>query len=159
LCPLNSRPNFYLTLLDCASAEVDRFIGSSYGPYLNQLHRILLSLCALNNIYSHYVRFENMAHPVSQDCTTITANCLVENTIYGYYPSLGLNIFFIIFFGICSIVNLYVGLRSKMYFYGYALVLGCLGEVTGYIGRVIMHGNPVCYPLTSPLFECIGPES
>jgi len=74
---------------------------------------------------------------------------LVENTIYGYYPSLGFNSFFVAFFAVCAFVQIYLGWKAKTYFYAWALVLGCLGEVTGYIGRIIMHGNPVSPPISA----------
>lgn len=83
-------------------------------------------------------------HRVSMNCTAVSLpHCPVENTIYGYYPNLGVNAFFIAFFALCAFIQVFQGWKGKTYFYGYVLVLGCLGEITGYIGRVIMHGNPV----------------
>lgn len=77
------------------------------------------------------------------NCTAVSLPyCPVDNTIYGYYPNLGVNAFFIAFFVLCAFIQAFQGWRGKTYFYGYVMVLGCLGEVTGYLGRVIMHGNP-----------------
>lgn len=41
----------------------------------------------------------------------------MEATLYGYYPSLGWNAFFVGIFGICCIVNLGLGIRYKTWTY------------------------------------------
>jgi hypothetical protein len=66
----------------------------------------------------------------------------VDDTIYGYYPSLGLNAFFVAFFALAAIIHLFLGLKYKTYFFAYVLTLGAIGEATGYAGRIVMHSNP-----------------
>ncbi|PQE22177.1 sphingoid long-chain base transporter RSB1 protein [Rutstroemia sp. NJR-2017a WRK4] len=80
-----------------------------------------------------------MAH---DNCTSITPACPVEYTIYGYTPSLGFNAFFLSYFLLFSLIHLALLVRYKTYFYSLAITIGCLGEVTGYIGRVLMNHNP-----------------
>ncbi|KAF1829406.1 RTA1-domain-containing protein [Decorospora gaudefroyi] len=81
--------------------------------------------------------------PAPHYCVEVgPAPCTVERTLYGYYPSLGANAFFAAFFGICLLVQLVQGVRFKTWTFMIALVLGCLGEVIGYIGRLMMNHNP-----------------
>lgn len=75
-------------------------------------------------------------------CVEVGPECPVEGTLYGYYPSLGANAFFAAFFGLCCIANLVFGIRYKTWTFMIALCLGCLGEVVGYIGRILMNDNP-----------------
>ncbi|TGO44912.1 hypothetical protein BOTNAR_0722g00030 [Botryotinia narcissicola] len=79
--------------------------------------------------------------PESLYCTTVSPECSVEATIYGYTPSLGFNAFFLAFFTLAAIYHLAVSIRYKTYFFGIAITIGCLGEVTGYIGRILLHDN------------------
>lgn len=78
----------------------------------------------------------------SRDCTSLSPECPVEATVYGYNPSLGFNAFFLAFFALAAIFHLASAIRYKTYFFGIAIAIGCLGEVTGYIGRIILHNNP-----------------
>ena len=100
-----------------------------------------------------------------EDCTNITANCPVEATIYGYYPSLGANAFFAAIFAVCLIANSYFGLRHRTWTYLIALWFGCLGEVIGYAGRIILNDNPwdetgfqmqICCLIIAPAFFAAG---
>jgi len=88
-----------------------------------------------------------MKHYVSINCTDISPRCPVENTIYGYYPSLPLNAFFIAIFSLCALLHVFLGIRAKTWFFAYAVTAGCIGEAIGYGGRIIMHSNPVCQAL------------
>jgi hypothetical protein len=83
-----------------------------------------------------------MRHRVSLNCTEVTPICPVEDTIYGYYPSLGLNAFFVIFFALAAIAQLFLGFKNKTYFFALVLTFGAIGEAIGYGGRIIMHSNP-----------------
>jgi hypothetical protein len=89
--------------------------------------------------------FNMVQHFVSQNCTQISSTCLVENTIYGYYPSLGFNAFFVAFFALGVGSHAFLGWKTKMYFFGLVLHAGCLAEGIGYAGRIIMHSNPVSH--------------
>lgn len=55
--------------------------------------------------------------PAPDYCTAITDECTVERTIYGYYPSLGANAFFVAFFSLGFILNLAFGIRYKTWTY------------------------------------------
>lgn len=79
--------------------------------------------------------------PVSPLCTSVSPECPVEGTIYGYAPNLGVNAFFAGFFGIAFILQLAFGIRYKTWTYMIGVGLGCLAECIGYIGRIMMHNN------------------
>jgi len=80
--------------------------------------------------------------PVPNWCNSVSPECPVEGTIYGYTPDLAVNCFFAGFFGAVCLVNLFVGIKYKTWSYMVAVGLGCLGECLGYVGRIIMNNNP-----------------
>lgn len=76
-----------------------------------------------------------------QNCTSVSLACPVDQTIYGYYPSLGPNAFFCGFFGVALAANLVLGYRYKTWTFLIALSLGCFAECIGYVGRILLHSN------------------
>lgn len=117
---------------------------------------------------------------MADNCTKISPECPVEASVYGYFPSLGANAFFLAFFAVCFFVNLFLGVRHRTWSYMIAVCLGCLTEAIGYIGRLIMRNNPfadsgfitqICCLIIAPAFNsaaiyltlkhvtlCFGPE-
>ncbi|PVI06280.1 sphingoid long-chain base transporter RSB1 [Periconia macrospinosa] len=79
---------------------------------------------------------------VPRTCDSVTPECPVEGTIYGYTPSLEWNAFFAAFFGLCFVIQLGLGIRYKTWTYMIGVGLGCAAECAGYIGRLMMHNNP-----------------
>ena len=67
----------------------------------------------------------------TQNCTDISPLCPVDQTIYGYYPNLGANVFFLVVFSITCIANVIFGIRYKTWTYMIALGLGSLCEAIG----------------------------
>lgn len=65
------------------------------------------------------------------DCNEISADCPVEDTIYGYYPNFGVNVFFTVAFAIGLIMQSAQALKWKTWSYGVSLTFGCLFEVIG----------------------------
>lgn len=45
---------------------------------------------------------DNVTYLPFQDCYEVTPQCPLKNTIYGYYPSIGANCFFVAFFFVSS---------------------------------------------------------
>lgn len=82
-------------------------------------------------------------------CTKVTPECPVAATTYGYYPNLAGNSFYVAFFGLCLLVQLFIGIKQRTWTYMLALGVGTFGEMVGYIGRVWMHSNP----WNTPAFE------
>ena len=76
------------------------------------------------------------------NCKSISPECPVEATTYGYYPNLGVNIVMVAIFGICALSQIILGIKYRLRAYPIVVCLGCLGESVGYVGRVLMHSNP-----------------
>ncbi|GIZ47689.1 hypothetical protein CKM354_001077400 [Cercospora kikuchii] len=79
-------------------------------------------------------------------CTAVGPDCPVEESVYGYYPSFEINASLLIAFGCLTVIQVYLALWKKTYFFGALLTLSCLGEVGGYAGRVLLHDNPFNVP-------------
>ncbi|KAI5294646.1 hypothetical protein KEM52_003530 [Ascosphaera acerosa] len=72
--------------------------------------------------------------------------CPIEDTIYGYQPSLGANGTFLALFAFSGVLQAAEGLYFRktggLYSYSLPIVLGCITEVLGYIGRVMQWYDP-----------------
>ncbi|KAH6986729.1 RTA1 like protein-domain-containing protein [Ilyonectria destructans] len=68
--------------------------------------------------------------------------CTIDESVYGYRPSLPANIIFAVLFSLATIVHVFLGLRWKTWWFMWCLVLSCTHEVAGYIGRIILYTNP-----------------
>ena len=95
----------------------------------------------------------------------ITPECPLSATTYGYYPNLSANSFFIALFGLCLFLQLVLGTWRKTWTWLVVLTIGTFGEAVGYIGRIIMHGNPwsgagfktqICCLVLAPSFLAAG---
>ncbi|KAL8982424.1 MAG: hypothetical protein Q9177_005277 [Variospora cf. flavescens] len=96
-----------------------------------------------------------------ENCTAVTDLCPIEATTYGYRPNLAANIFFLAVFALCGIIQLFQGLKWKTWTFMIAMTWGCLTEVLGYVGRLIMNNNPwsevgfqiqICCLIIAPAF-------
>lgn len=76
------------------------------------------------------------------ECSGVSSACPVSDTLYGYYPSLPGNSLFAGIFGTCCIMQFMLGVKYHVKAYAILVILGCLGEAIGYIGRIMMHSNP-----------------
>jgi hypothetical protein len=76
------------------------------------------------------------------DCTKITPECPVENTTYGYYPNLAGNVIFVLVFAVCAVSQVVLGIVYRLKAFTIVVCIGCVGELLGYVGRVMMHSNP-----------------
>lgn len=75
-------------------------------------------------------------------CTEVTAQCPVEGTAYGYYPSLPANGFFLGFFALFFGFNTVFGAYYGTWAYTVAMCAACATEAIGYVGRIMLHHNP-----------------
>jgi hypothetical protein len=98
----------------------------------------------------------------SSNCTL--ALCPITDSVYRYRPSLPANSVFIALYSLLLLVHFYLGHRWKgSRWFMWCMVAGCLDEVVGYSGRVMMWYNPfhfaafmiqiVCVT-TAPVFFC-----
>ncbi|CAF3469251.1 unnamed protein product [Fusarium graminearum] len=71
--------------------------------------------------------------------------CPIDWSLYGYRPSLAANIAFVVLFSLIGIVHLYLGIRWKSWGFMTGMLLGCMSEVIGYVGRIMMWYNPFSF--------------
>lgn len=102
---------------------------------------------------------------MSNQCTSVSQQCPVSATLYGYYPNLGVNSFFVALFGALLISQFTIGAWKRTWTFMIAVSIGCFGEMMGYIGRLIMHANPwsqlgleieICCLVLAPSFLAAG---
>lgn len=68
--------------------------------------------------------------------------CPIEMSVYKYRPSLAANGTFIALYSIAMAVHIFLGIHWKSWFYMIMMIFGCLIEIVGYIGRIILYNNP-----------------
>ncbi|KAF4457887.1 Sphingoid long-chain base transporter RSB1 [Fusarium austroafricanum] len=85
-----------------------------------------------------------MSSDQRDNCKSVSSECPVEDTIYGYVPNMGGNAFYAIIFGVCTLVQAYYLIRYWQKWKGYTILvlLGCLMECGGYACRMLMSKNP-----------------
>ena len=78
--------------------------------------------------------------PDGSNCTVQV--CPVVLSVYGYRPTFPGSIALIVLFGLCGLVQIFLGFRYKTWAFMISMLLGCLTEIIGYIGRVMYYYNP-----------------
>ncbi|KAG9692812.1 RTA1-domain-containing protein, partial [Aureobasidium melanogenum] len=68
--------------------------------------------------------------------------CSVEQSLFQYRPYLAATSVFIALFGISGIVHMVQGIWYKQRTFAILMVLGCICEMIGYGGRIIMYNDP-----------------
>ena len=76
------------------------------------------------------------------DANCTLSLCPVEWSVYQYRPSLASSIVFILLYVLAMAIHIYLGIRWKMRFFMIFMIIGCLVEIIGYIGRIILYNNP-----------------
>ncbi|KAF5024458.1 hypothetical protein F66182_3467 [Fusarium sp. NRRL 66182] len=71
--------------------------------------------------------------------------CPIEWSLYGYRPSLAANIVFVVLFSLIGFAHAYLGFRWKSWGFMTGMLLGCISEVIGYAGRIMMWYNPFSF--------------
>jgi len=97
------------------------------------------------------------------NCTL--ALCPIEWSAYKYQPSLAANTTFIVLFSLSLLLHLIQGIRYRTAFFATTMILGCITEILGYAGRVMLHTNPfnfngfmlqICCITLAPVFFAAG---
>lgn len=73
-------------------------------------------------------------------CTKAT--CPPSQSVYGYQPSLAATLIYLIFFVISGAVYIYQGIKTRTHFFTWAMALGCLSEVLGYVAKLLLWNDP-----------------
>ncbi|KAF2651402.1 RTA1-domain-containing protein [Lophiostoma macrostomum CBS 122681] len=68
--------------------------------------------------------------------------CPIEWATMNYRPTVAGNTIYLLCFGALLGVQMYYGIRKKTWTYFVPVSLGIFGEIIGYIGRILLHGNP-----------------
>lgn len=142
------------------------------------LNLIRVSVLSSKMWFLHTLLFLLFSFPAISmaGCTQLDPpQCTVKNSVYGFFPNLGANVFFTVAFGILAIVQIVEFLRWKTWSFGIVVTIGCLLEMIGtlvipdlnesralqelshrllthgscslgYIGRCLMHHNPFGVP-------------
>lgn len=74
------------------------------------------------------------------NCTL--ALCPIEASVYRYRPSLPANIIFIALYAVAMLAHIILGVRWKAWWFMWCMIAGCVDEIIGYAGRVMMYYNP-----------------
>lgn len=88
--------------------------------------------------YSNYVTYGPKAN-----CTL--ALCPAELSVYRYQPTLSGNVCFLVFFGIAMLIHIAMGIKWRTWFFVVCMAWGCLSEMIGYGGRLMLHKNPFTF--------------
>ncbi|KAG9731184.1 RTA1-domain-containing protein, partial [Aureobasidium melanogenum] len=87
-----------------------------------------------------FFKFSRMSTAGWGECNL--RECSVEQSIFQYRPNLAANSFFIALFGISGIIHAIQGIWYKQRTFAILMVLGCICEMIGYGGRIIMYDDP-----------------
>lgn len=87
----------------------------------------------------------SMGYGPSSTCTLST--CAVVWSVYGYLPSVAANSVFLVLFTLALIAHLYQGVRygRPSAFFTTAVACGCVSEILGYSGRLMLWSNPFSF--------------
>lgn len=85
--------------------------------------------------------------------------CPIEWSVYQYRPSLPANAIFIVLYVLAMIAHIYLGIRWRERFFMIFMLLGCLFEIIGYIGRLVLYKNPFSFAgfMLQVVFVTSGP--
>lgn len=86
---------------------------------------------------------EEPFYPTYNTCNDgVTEFCPIEATLYGYTPTLGATVLFVIIFAINLIITLCLMVYSRLWSFQAWLSVGLIFEVIGYAGRLMMNQDP-----------------
>ena len=71
--------------------------------------------------------------------------CPLEWSILRYQPIISANAVFIAVFGLSLLIHCFQGWRSKTWGFAASMLSGCILEIIGYVGRLIIHDNPFSF--------------
>ncbi|EPE33743.1 hypothetical protein GLAREA_06756 [Glarea lozoyensis ATCC 20868] len=108
---------------------------------------------------SQYLDYYLVSFGPDANCTL--ALCPVDASLQGYRPKFAVQIAFIALFGISMLIHIAQGIRYRTWFFTSMMAVGCIGEMIGYAGRILLYKNPfsfdgfiveICCITISPVF-------
>ncbi|KAI0103096.1 RTA1-domain-containing protein [Hypoxylon sp. NC0597] len=94
--------------------------------------------------------------PFGPGATCTLDTCPLEWSVLEYRPSLGANIAFICIFGILMLAHTALGVLWKSWWFLGCMGVGCLTEILGYGGRIMLYYNPFSFSGFMMQIICIG---
>lgn len=77
------------------------------------------------------------------NCTL--ALCPIDYSIYECRPSTVASGLFIAFFSIALLLHTWLGIKYRAWFFCIAMIDGCIAEIIGYGGRIMLWQNPFSF--------------
>jgi hypothetical protein len=71
--------------------------------------------------------------------------CPLEASILQYQPSIPGNGVIIGIFALSMFIHLIQGLRWRSWDFMLCMIVGCVDEIIGYVGRIMLHSNPFSF--------------
>ncbi len=71
--------------------------------------------------------------------------CPVESAILGYQPSIPGNGVIIGAFALSMFIHIFQGVRWRSWDFMICMVIGCIDEILGYAGRIMLNKNPFSF--------------
>ena len=134
---------------DTSSSSITSPRGPSSAHFTRQ-HPSTMSMYNLTQgadgalIYTNPSGVVYFASGKQSNCTL--GACPIEISTYGYRPSLPFQSLLIALYFLCALAQSYLGWRYKNWSYMSAMLLGCICEIIGYAGRILMWQNPWNHP-------------
>ncbi|OQV05652.1 hypothetical protein CLAIMM_10353 isoform 3 [Cladophialophora immunda] len=72
--------------------------------------------------------------------------CPIEMSVYGYRPSLAASGALIALYGLCIVAQVILGFRYRAWGFMSLMLLGCVDEIIGYVGRILYWQDPWAQP-------------
>ncbi|OTB02264.1 hypothetical protein M426DRAFT_200177 [Hypoxylon sp. CI-4A] len=94
--------------------------------------------------------------PFGPKATCTLDLCSIEMSVLAYRPILGVNIAFICLFTALTFAHTIIGVKWKSWWFLGCMVVGCVAEIIGYAGRIILFYNPFSFAGFMSQIICIG---
>ncbi|KAI9744389.1 MAG: hypothetical protein M1818_001918 [Claussenomyces sp. TS43310] len=86
--------------------------------------------------------FGNVTLCLNNDVLCTKTTCDLTLAHFDYLPNVGGNALFAAIFGLCAVGQIGLAIRYKTWGYMVATVLGFIGEIIGYAGRIMLWSDP-----------------
>ena len=80
--------------------------------------------------------------PFGPDANCTLELCPLEWSVFQYQPSIPANATLAAIFGLLLFVHLVQGIWFKTFGYMACMSVGCVLQIVGYVGRIMLHDNP-----------------
>ncbi|KAL6722288.1 hypothetical protein ACLMJK_001395 [Lecanora helva] len=71
--------------------------------------------------------------------------CLPVYSVYQYRPALSANITFLVLFSLALFIHVGLGIKYRTVTFATVITCGCLSEIIGYAGRIMLYQNPFTF--------------